>query len=57
VSYLPISQILDQWMFAGGVRVDSVWVRGKKQVQAGRHVHRREISDRFNEVMAELLDS
>lgn len=57
VSYLPISQILDQWIFAGGVGVDSVWVRGKKRVQAGRHIHRREISDRFNKVMAELLDS
>jgi formiminoglutamate deiminase len=57
VSYLPISQILDQWIFAGGVRIDSVWVRGKKLVQAGRHVHRHEISDRFNKVMAELVDS
>jgi cytosine/adenosine deaminase-related metal-dependent hydrolase len=57
VSYLPVSQILDQWIFAGGVHVDSVWVRGKKLVQAGQHVHRREISDRFNKVMAELVDS
>ncbi|MBO0129806.1 formimidoylglutamate deiminase [Agrobacterium burrii] len=57
VSYLPARQILDQWMFAGGVRVDSVWVRGEKQVQAGQHIRRRAISDRFNKVMAELLDS
>lgn len=57
VSYLPAPQILDQWMFAGGVRVDSVWVRGEKQVQAGQHIRRRAISDRFNKVMAELLDS
>ncbi|CUX54245.1 MULTISPECIES: formimidoylglutamate deiminase [Agrobacterium] len=57
VSYLPISQILDQWIFAGGIAVDSVWVRGKKLVQAGRHIHRHEISGRFNKVMAELLDS
>ncbi len=57
VSYLPVAQILDQWIFAGGVGVDSVWVRGKKLVQAGRHIHRRHISDRFNMVMAELLDS
>ena len=57
VSYLPTSQILDQWIFAGGIAVDSVWVRGKKLVQAGQHIHRREISGRFNKVMAELLDS
>lgn len=57
VSYLPASQILDQWIFAGGVRVDCVWVRGEKQVQAGQHVRRREISARFNKVMAELVDS
>ncbi|UXT51467.1 formimidoylglutamate deiminase [Agrobacterium tumefaciens] len=57
VSYLPASQILDQWIFAGSVHVDSVWVRGEKQVQAGRHLRRGEISARFNKVMAELLDS
>ena len=57
VPHLPASQILDQWMFASSVHVDTVWVRGKKLVQAGRHVHRREISDRFNKVMAELVDS
>ncbi|MCP2157371.1 UNVERIFIED_ORG: formiminoglutamate deiminase [Rhizobium sp. SLBN-170] len=55
--HLPASQILDQWMFASSVHVDTVWVRGKKLVQAGRHVHRHEISDRFNKVMAELVDS
>jgi cytosine/adenosine deaminase-related metal-dependent hydrolase len=57
VPHLPASQILDQWMFASSVHVDTAWVRGKKLVQAGRHVHRREISDRFNKVMAELVDS
>jgi formiminoglutamate deiminase len=57
VPHLPASQILDQWIFASSVHVDTAWVRGKKLVQAGRHVHRREISDRFNKVMAELVDS
>ncbi|MFK3781691.1 formimidoylglutamate deiminase [Agrobacterium sp. NPDC089420] len=57
LSYLPTPQILDQWVFAGGVGVDSVWVRGRKLVQAGRHIRHREISDRFNKVMAELVDS
>lgn len=57
VPYLPASKILDQWLFAGNVRVDTVWVRGEKQVQAGQHIRRREISDRFNQVMAELLNS
>jgi formiminoglutamate deiminase len=57
VPYLPASKIVDQWLFAGNVRVDTVWVRGEKQVQAGQHIRRREISDRFNQVMAELLNS
>ena len=57
VPYLPASQILDQWIFASGVQIDSVWVRGKKLVQSGRHLQRREISERFNEVMAELVES
>ncbi|WKL22521.1 formimidoylglutamate deiminase [Agrobacterium tumefaciens] len=57
VPYLPASQIIDQWIFVSGVHVDTVWVRGKKLVQSGRHIHRREISDRFNKVMAELVDS
>lgn len=57
VPYLAPSQILDQWVFAGGVGVDSVWVRGKKCVGGGRHIRRSEISGRFNKVMAELLAS
>lgn len=57
VPYLPASQILDQWIFASGVQIDSVWVRGKKLVQSGRHLQRREISERFNKVMAELVES
>ncbi|UXS34267.1 formimidoylglutamate deiminase [Agrobacterium tumefaciens] len=57
VPYLPASQILDQWIFASGVQIDSVWVRGKKLVQSGRHLQRHEISERFNKVMAELVES
>lgn len=57
VPYLPASQILDQWIFASGVQIDSVWVRGKKLVQSGQHLQRREISERFNKVMAELVES
>lgn len=57
VPYLPVPQILDQWIFASGIQIDSVWVRGKKLVQSGRHLQRREISERFNKVMAELVES
>jgi formiminoglutamate deiminase len=46
--------ILDAWIFASGVRVDSVWVRGEKLVEAGRHHRRNEVAARFREAMREL---
>ncbi|WP_320202793.1 formimidoylglutamate deiminase [Agrobacterium rosae] len=55
VPYLSEDQLLDHWIFAGGVAVDAVWSAGRKQVQAGRHIHRAEISGRFNAAMADLL--
>ncbi|POO55861.1 formimidoylglutamate deiminase [Agrobacterium rosae] len=55
VPYLSKDQLLDHWIFAGGVAVDAVWSAGRKQVQAGRHIHRAEISGRFNAAMADLL--
>lgn len=55
VPYLAGDQILDQWIFAGGVSVDCVWVQGRKQVEKGRHCHRDAISDRFKTVMRELM--
>lgn len=40
VPYLHHDQVLDSWIFAGGVSVDGVWVRGHKVVENGRHFHR-----------------
>ena len=55
VPYLSAEQVLDQWIFAGGIAVDSVWALGRKQVEAGRHVRREAISRRFVATMRELL--
>ncbi len=57
VPYLQGDQILDHWIFAGNVGIDSVWVRGQKQVENGRHRLRDRISRRFRETMQELLSS
>ncbi|MFT4184336.1 MAG: formimidoylglutamate deiminase [Rhizobium sp.] len=55
VPYLSGDQILDQWMFAGGVAVDCVWTRGDKRVEGGRHARRQAISARFRAAMSELI--
>ncbi|KRB59406.1 N-formimino-L-glutamate deiminase [Rhizobium sp. Root708] len=55
VPYLSEDQLLDHWVFAGGVAVDSVWTLGRKQVAGGRHVQREAINRRFLQAMGELL--
>ena len=45
---------LDSWIFAGGAKVDGVWVSGQKHVVNGRHLLRDEIAKRFSTVMKEL---
>jgi formiminoglutamate deiminase len=55
--YLSGDQLLDHWIFAGGVEVDSVWVRGRKQVTGGRHVRRAEIERRFVKTMQALMSA
>ncbi|MBX4906668.1 MULTISPECIES: formimidoylglutamate deiminase [Rhizobium] len=55
VSYLSGDQILDHWLFAGGISVDCVWARGRKQVEGGRHLKRDAIDRRFLAAMGELL--
>ncbi len=55
VPYLSENQLLDQWIFAGGVTVDSVWALGRKQVENGRHLRRDQIDRRFIAAMNELL--
>ncbi len=57
VPYIASQQVLDQWIFASGVRVGSVWVRGKELVQSGRHIRREAITRRFHKVMADLVNS
>ncbi len=55
VPYLSGDQLLDHWIFAGGVAVDNVWALGRKQVAGGRHLARDQINRRFLNVMGELL--
>lgn len=55
--YLSEDQLLDHWIFAGGVEVDSVWVLGRKQVTGGRHVRRAEIERRFVKTMQALMSA
>ncbi|MDP9807979.1 formiminoglutamate deiminase [Rhizobium tibeticum] len=55
VPYLSGDQMLDHWMFAGGVVVNNVWALGHKQVEGGRHVARDAINRRFLKAMGELL--
>ncbi|MBY4612364.1 formimidoylglutamate deiminase [Rhizobium redzepovicii] len=55
VPYLSGDQILDHWLFAGGISIDCVWARGRKQVAGGRHVGREAIDRRFLAAMGELL--
>lgn len=50
-------QLLDHWIFAGGITVDAVWAGGRKRVEGGRHLHREAITRRFRTVMADLLGS
>jgi formimidoylglutamate deiminase len=52
--YLSGDQILDHWIFSRGISIDCVWASGQKQVSAGRHRQREEISRRFLATMREL---
>jgi formiminoglutamate deiminase len=48
-------RLLDAWIFAArDSAVDSVWVRGRKLVSAGRHHRRDTIERRFRNVMRRL---
>ncbi|EPE94650.1 formimidoylglutamate deiminase [Rhizobium grahamii] len=55
VPYLSGDHLLDHWVFAGGVTIDSVWTLGRKQVSSGRHVAREDINRKFLKAMGELL--
>ncbi len=53
-TYLPADKVLDHFVFARGIGVDSVWVGGSRQVEGGRHRRHDEIAARFATTMAEL---
>lgn len=53
-AYLPADKVLDHFVFARGIGVDSVWVSGSRQVEGGRHRRHDEIAARFARTMAEL---
>ncbi|MDH4438930.1 MAG: formimidoylglutamate deiminase [Rhizobium sp.] len=55
--YLSGDQLLDHWIFAGGLAIDSVWVRGRRQVAGGRHLRRAEIESRFVKTMQALMSA
>jgi formimidoylglutamate deiminase len=48
-------QALDGWVFAAHRAVDCVWVRGRKQVEGGRHRQRDTIAGRFRHAIAQLM--
>jgi formiminoglutamate deiminase len=47
--------IIDALVFSGRPLVDCVWVNGNKQVQAGRHIKREAIAQRFTHTIQRLL--
>jgi formimidoylglutamate deiminase len=48
---------LDAWIFANAVKPDDVWVRGRKLVSEGRHVHRDEIETRFSSALRQVISA
>lgn len=53
-TYLEGDTILDNWLFGGDVKVDSVWVEGIRQVENGLHRRRSVIERRFVDTMKRL---
>lgn len=49
--------ILDAWIFAGGTKVDCVWVRGEKRVEGGRHFQREEVARQFRRAMMQIVSN
>ncbi len=48
-------QVLDAWIFAAHRSVDCVWVRGRKQVEGGRHRQRDQVASRFRQAITQLM--
>ena len=47
-------EFLDIWIFSGGARVDSVYVRGHRVVRDGAHFARDAVRDRFRATMMQF---
>lgn len=47
--------LLDQWIFSDTIRVDSVWVAGRKLVSQGRHIRRDQTFAAYRRTMTELM--
>ncbi|MEO8374642.1 MAG: formimidoylglutamate deiminase [Sphingomonas bacterium] len=49
--------LLDSWIFASRRPIDCVWRRGRKVVEAGRHIRADVIRQRYVATLARLLDA
>lgn len=54
--YAKGDSVLDSMIFTGRVKPDCVWVRGVKQVEAGRHHLHEQAEAGFNQVLRVLLE-
>jgi len=57
VPYLEAAQGLDAWIFAGALKPKTVWARGRRMVEDGRHIDRDAISARFTAAMRALTSA
>lgn len=55
VPWLPAAKVLDHFVFADAIGIDTVWSGGHKLVEGGRHIHREAIEARFHTAMHELM--
>lgn len=55
VEELPGDSVLDAWVFTRNVKVEDVWVAGRKVVASGRHELRDQVFREFRQVMRQLL--
>lgn len=47
--------ILDSWIFADNLAIDSVWVNGREVVKEGNHIARPQLEQQFNKTMNGLF--
>jgi cytosine/adenosine deaminase-related metal-dependent hydrolase len=49
------ASLLDHWIFSDSIRVDSVWVAGRKLVSQGRHIRRDQTFAAYQRTMTDLM--